>query len=77
MMDWGFLTVMWVVFIQAWFNSIKSRSVDEYGLDLTVVVNPVTTYTQFLDIQFKFCSGELTTDIFRKETDANRYLSFL
>ena len=39
-------------------------------------VNPVTTFTQFLDIQFKFNNGQLTTDIFRKPTDANRYLYF-
>ena len=59
-----------------WFNSLREKSVDLYGLDLTVVVNPVTTFTQFLDIQFKFNRGMLTTDIFRKETDANRYLYF-
>ena len=60
----------------SWFNSVREKSVDLYGLDLTVVVNPVTTYTQFLDIRFKFNRGVLTTDIFRKPTDANRYLSF-
>ena len=59
-----------------WFEDIRVKSVDRYGLDLTVTVNPVTTFTQFLDIQFKFNSGRLTTDIFRKKTDANRYLFF-
>ena len=59
-----------------WFNSIREKSVELYGLDLTVVVNPVTVFTQFLDINLKFIDGKLTTDIFRKETDANRYLSF-
>ena len=60
----------------SWFNCVKQKSVDLYGLDLTVVVNPVTSYTQFLDIRFKFNNGVLTTDIFRKVTDANRYLYF-
>ena len=60
----------------AWFAWVKDTSVDIYGLDLTVAVNPVTTNTQFLDISFKFTDGVLTTDIFRKATDANRYLFF-
>ena len=60
----------------SWFNDVRETSVDLYGLDLTVCVNPVTSFTQFLDIQFKFNNGKLTTDIFRKPTDANRYLYF-
>ena len=60
----------------SWFNSVREKSVELYGLDLTVVVNPVSSFTQFLDFQFKFADGVLTTDIYRKETDANRYLSF-
>ena len=61
---------------ESWFKCVKEKSVDIYGLDLTVDVNPVTTNTQFLDISFKFNNGVLTTDIFRKATDANRYLFF-
>ena len=60
----------------SWFNDIRSKSVQQYGLDLTVIVNPVATFTQFLDIKFMFVGGKLTTDIFKKDTDANRYLSF-
>ena len=60
----------------SWFSQIRCKSVELYGLDLTMTVNPVTSFTQFLDIRFKFLNGRLTTDIFRKETDANRYLSF-
>ena len=60
----------------SWFNDVREASVDLCGLDLTVCVNPVTSFTQFLDIQFKFNNGKLTTDIFRKPTDANRYLYF-
>ena len=59
-----------------WFEEVRVRSVDLYGLDLTVAVNPVSTFTQFLDIQFKYTSGKLTTDIFRKKIAANRYLFF-
>ena len=59
-----------------WFEQVRLKSVDQYGLDLTVTVNPVSTFTQFLDIQFKYTDGKLTTDIYRKETDANRYLFF-
>ena len=59
-----------------WFEDVRVKSVDLYGLDLTVTVNPVTTFSQFLDIQFKLTNGKLTTDIYRKETDANRYLFF-
>ena len=55
---------------------LRVKSVDLYGLDLTVVVNKASVFTQFLDIQFKFVDGVLTTDIFRKETDANRYLYY-
>ena len=60
----------------SWFDDIRSKSVDQYDLDLTVIVNPVANFTQFLDINFNFVGGKLTTDIFRKDTDANRYLSF-
>lgn len=60
----------------SWFNKVRIRSVELYGLDLTMSVNPVTAFTQFLDFRFKFNNGQLTTDIFRKDTDANRYLYF-
>jgi hypothetical protein len=59
-----------------WFESLRVKSVDRFGLDLTCVVNKVSIFTQFLDIQFKIVNGILTTDIFRKETDANRYLYY-
>ena len=59
-----------------WFEDIRRKSVENFGLDLTVAVNPANEFSQFLDIKFKFSSGKLTTDIHRKETDANRYLSF-
>ena len=57
-------------------ESLRVKSVDRFGLDLTCVVSKVSIFTQFLDIQFKIVNGILTTDIFRKETDANRYLYY-
>ena len=59
-----------------WFESLRQASIDCYGLDFTVEIHPVTEYHQFLDIQFKFENGSLQTDIYRKVTDANRYLEF-
>ena len=55
---------------------MRIKSVDLYGLDFTVAVNKAVDFTQFLDIRFKFVNYALTTDIFRKETDANRYLFY-
>ena len=49
----------------SWFDDIRLKSVDQYDLDLTVIVNPVANFTQFLDINFNFVGGKLTTDIFR------------
>ena len=59
-----------------WFDHIRTLSVTNYGLDLTMNVNPVSEYTIFLDIRFKFNNGVLTTDIYRKDTDAHRYLYY-
>ena len=59
-----------------WFESLRIKSVDLYDLDFTVTVNNVTSFTQFLDIRFKIVNSLMTTDIFRKETDANRYLFY-
>ena len=61
---------------EEWFTIFKNASVPLYGLDFTCVLTPVNQYSQFLDINFKFSNGVLTTDIFRKPTDANRYLEF-
>ena len=59
-----------------WFENFRLTSVAEYGLDFTFTLNPVTQFTQFLDIQYRFIDGKLTTDIYKKETDANRYLNY-
>ena len=59
-----------------WVESIRLSMVTSYGLDITYDVKPITEFTQFLDIQYRFQGGQLTTDLFRKATDANRYLEF-
>ena len=59
-----------------WFQELRRTSVAIYGLDFTFSLNPVDQYTQFLDIQYKFVNGKLTTDLYKKETDANRYLNY-
>ena len=61
---------------QEWFTILRNASVPLYSLDFTCEITAVNEYSQFLDIKFKFENGELTTDIFRKPTDANRYLEF-
>ena len=33
-----------------WFESMRIKSVDLYGLDFTVAVNNAANFTQFLDI---------------------------
>ena len=59
-----------------WFSILRTASVALFGLDFTCEVSPINEYSQFLDIKFKFDNGVLTTDLFRKPTDANRYLEF-
>ena len=60
-----------------WFQNLRSRTVELYGLDFTVDVKEATSFHQFLDIQYKFeLNGKLTTDLYRKPTDANRYLEY-
>ena len=48
-----------------------------YNLDLTYEITAINEFSQFLDIQYKFENGVLTTDLYRKPTDANRYLHFM
>ena len=59
-----------------WVESVRNLMITNYGLDKTYEVQPITEFTQFHDIQYKFEGGRLTTDLFRKPTDANRYLEF-
>ena len=61
----------------AWFHKIRKVSFGEYNLDLTFELTNITEYSQFLDIRFKFeGGGVLSTDLYKKTTDGNRYLHF-
>ena len=60
----------------SWIESIRSQMIATYGLDITYEVKPIMDFTQFLDIQYRFEGNKLITDLFRKPTDANRYLEF-
>ena len=59
-----------------WFHSIRQECHQIYGLDLTFEAQSIEQFSQFLDIKFKFELGKLTTDVYRKPTDANRFLEF-
>lgn len=61
---------------EAWIKTMRDEMVVRYGLDITFEVKPITQFTQFLDILYRFEGGRLTTDLFRKPTDANRYLEY-
>ena len=65
-----------ISYFHEWIGVLKQTSVAMYGLDFTYEVHPITEPCQFLDIQFSFNDGTLVTDIYRKPTDANRYLEF-
>ena len=70
---------MWrgsMIDFESWVTLLRNKMIENYGLDITYEVKPITEFTQFLDIQYKFVGGRLTTDLFRKPTDANRYLEF-
>ena len=60
----------------SWFEKFRLASVAQFGLDFTCVVNSINDFSQFLDIQYKIVDGVLVTDLFKKPTDANRYLYY-
>ena len=62
--------------LQIWFSEVRKRSVESFGLDFTLKIEKITEYTQFLDINYKFEDGCVHTDLYKKPTDANRYLNF-
>ena len=44
---------------------------------LTFNVRFCNTFLKFLDVNYRFVNGILDTDVYYKDTDAHRYLSFL
>ena len=53
-----------------WFNNINNQSQARFNLSFTYTLNPITEWTIFLDIKFKYLQRTLCTDINIKETDA-------
>ena len=59
--------------IEKWVKDVRDEMVARFGLDITYEIKDITEFTQFLDIVYKVKDGSLTTDLYRKKTDANRY----
>ena len=59
-----------------WFSDFRTTAVNRFGLDFTYNINGVSSHTQFLDIQYSFKDGLLMTDVYKKPTDANRFLHY-
>ena len=63
-----------VVNMENWIVDVRQKLRSDHSLDITYEVLPIESSCKFLDISFRFVNGILHTDIFRKKTDANRYL---
>ena len=64
---------------ECWMKSLNESSKSQFGLSFTYDFFKVDQYAQFLDINLKFefdTTIALVTDVYRKPTDANRYLYF-
>ena len=62
-----------------WMSSLNISSKDQFGLSFTYEFFETDQFANFLDISLKFefdSDLQLITDIYRKPTDANRYLHF-
>ena len=59
-----------------WFDALRNSCLNIYKIDLTYNVYTITESAQFLDISLSFIDGKLSTDLYRKPTDANRYLHY-
>ena len=57
-------------------ESLRLEMVEKFSLDITYEVRPVEEPSQFLDIMYSFTENGLNTDLYRKSTDANRYLQY-
>ena len=62
--------------IVEWFTELNREALRCFNIKFTYNLNQVTEWTTFLDINFKYIQGSLSTDINRKETDACRFLEF-
>ena len=59
-----------------WFCKIYKILDSDYNLRLTFNVKFACNFLEFLDVNYRFVDTILDTDIYYKETDAHRYLSF-
>ena len=60
-----------------WMTSLNEKANFQFGLSFTFTVFKPDQFAQFLDINFRFNLGRnFETDIYRKPTDANRYLYY-
>ena len=62
-----------------WMENLNEVSTEEFGLSFTYELFEEDQFAQFLDINLRLEFAEnciMVTDIYRKPTDANRYLQF-
>ena len=55
------------------YKSLK----DNYNSKLTFNVHYCNNFLEFLDVNYRFVNNILDTDVYYKDTDAHRYLSYL
>ena len=60
-----------------WFCHIYKLLKDNYNLKLTFNVRYCNNFLEFLDVNYRFVNNILNTDVYHKDTDAHRYLSYL
>ena len=59
-----------------WFCNIYKLLKDNYNLGLTFNVRCCNNFLEFLDVNYRFLNSILDTDVYYKDTDAHRYLSY-
>ena len=60
-----------------WFCHIYKSLKDNCNLKLTINVRYCNNFLEFLDMNYRFVNNILDTDVYYKDTDAHRYLSYL
>ena len=60
-----------------WFCHIYKPLKDNYNSKLTFNVRYCNNFLEFLDVNHRFVNNILNTDVYYKDTDAHRYLSYL
>ena len=60
-----------------WFCHIYKSLKDNYNLKLTFNVRYCNNFLEFLDVNYRFVNDILDTDVYYKDTDAHRYVSYL